>query len=274
MVTILVNHSPVSIYTTHTVAAYNDSNDEYEAHRISNLLDCAEFIKEQEMKQKSDLLIMTGDLNNIPDSFEITYFLRRLNMFDSLAQKSYSIDTRTHAFCYKRLDYVLYKSENHSWSLNNSFLCFIKSTFEEELSKTGENVFYSDHYGVYAEFVRKTNDESPSSDITTERAFPNNNSGTINDCIFVIDKQISRGKKRRFLHLTRSSIGLIIGVLLYCIPVYKFLVPVKASLVFLSLFISSTLFFYSVIFKQGELKVIEKSKIKMQEELSKLDQEQ
>lgn len=222
MITVIVeNNLKVDIYTTHTVAAYA-LKDEYVGHRISNMIDYIEFIKE---KEPNDLVIITGDLNNTPTSPEIQYFIRQLGLSDSFHTIHKEINIVTHFLSYKRLDYVFYfKKPSSGWEVKDSFLCFTNKNLEIEKSKVydasiapttepnPDDIFYSDHKGVCAEFIHNYLSK------TKEVIAPTTND-IVSQVNGIVDKQIERAKKRRKRHIICCIAFTIVSLLIFSLPI-------------------------------------------------------
>ncbi|XP_050502988.1 putative neutral sphingomyelinase [Diabrotica virgifera virgifera] len=71
----------VNIYSAHLHAEYNRNNDEYEAHRILQAYDVAQFIKLT--SQGVDLTVLAGDLNTLPGDIAYRLILIIPGLVDS-----------------------------------------------------------------------------------------------------------------------------------------------------------------------------------------------
>lgn len=167
LVTIKFHHLLVNVYTTHLHANYsqgfksNQYNDEYLAHRMTQLYEMSQFI--QITSHMSDISMLLGDLNT--EEFEGGYkmLLKHADLKDAFKQSGQSLHGTCHVSqnCYQqspsvkkafpdgiRIDFILYKSRKGLGIKCVDYKhCFGKIP---ELSKIDLN--YSDHEGVYAEF--------------------------------------------------------------------------------------------------------------------------
>uniref|UniRef100_A0A914XM65 sphingomyelin phosphodiesterase n=1 Tax=Plectus sambesii TaxID=2011161 RepID=A0A914XM65_9BILA len=156
----------INVYSTHLHAEYDKENDLYLPHRLCQAFELSQFVKHT--AKGAHLSLVTGDFNMEPSDLGYRVILCNAKVKDAWTMRSTSADDDTGATCErpdniytpksmlklcpdgKRLDYIMYRKGHADIEL-------VKC--ENRLNRISENeddVNYSDHIAVYAEFQIKT----------------------------------------------------------------------------------------------------------------------
>jgi sphingomyelin phosphodiesterase 2 len=158
----------INVYTTHLHANYskkfhlNEFNDEYLAHRYSQLFELGQYINMT--SNSADLIIVAGDLNT--REFEHGYKLLRSqsNLLDAFRERQNIYDQESGITCnaisncysnndypddQARIDYVLFKN---CQPLALQVKCVELKNCLGKIPNNVKNLNYSDHEGVRAVF--------------------------------------------------------------------------------------------------------------------------
>lgn len=184
----------IDFYVTHLISHY-DQQDEYEAHRAAQIFELLQFIKRT---NKSDFLIVAGDLNSAPESLEYS-MLTALEKLNDAYREGHSDAGYTSSFAdpggpTERIDYVLYRERgvNH-WSLTDSRLSM---TFMKDSIHT-----FSDHFGVSATF--STNPEKRA--LSAKPVSRESDRKILETAMNVIDKGIADARSRESRHYLKAA---------------------------------------------------------------------
>ncbi|XGW22013.1 hypothetical protein V3C99_004740 [Haemonchus contortus] len=175
LVEIEVGEVRVNFYVTHLHAEYNRENDLYLPHRTSQSFELSQFVRHT--SRGADVVIVVGDFNMEPEDLGFRLILSQVRLLDAwrLAHPITSPEGESPSVsslsqwrgvvhggtcdrpdnCYslkkfrendesKRIDYILFKSEQMSVSLEQCDIAMNKIP--------NENLNYSDHVGVQARF--------------------------------------------------------------------------------------------------------------------------
>ena len=255
----------IDVFTTHAVAEYNPKDDEYRAHRLSNCLEYITSVHNYVMNSThhSDLLILTGDLNNTFHSEEVKLLIHTLGITDTFEFIHSHSNISTHVFDNKRLDYILFKIFSANWEMTDSHLCYFDQSINIEKNSTKElagNVkhkkFYSDHLGVFANF------QLVNLPVHANNHFPLNSKNFI---LQKIDESLEKSITHIFENAITTSrhklkIYFVISLLAFGLAVVSLFLPNHVLyglniLLFLILALVSIIFFlYAKLFKWVELK--------------------
>lgn len=123
MCRVIVNGYNINVYTSHLLAEYNRTSDEYETHRMLQAYDTAQFI--QVTSAAADLVILAGDLNTEPGDLphrvlmSVTGFTDAYIEAEEEAQQPFYTNDGPHnsytassllkrKYPGKRIDYIMY----------------------------------------------------------------------------------------------------------------------------------------------------------------------
>jgi len=156
----------VNVYSTHLHAEYNRASDDYQAHRVLQAYDTAQFILLT--SGSADLIVLAGDLNTEPGDLAYRVLLTVPGLIDSymqagnLSQEIYATN-ESHKNSYtpsslvkdktlgKRIDYIMYHpGSNVKVDLKSYDLPLPKRVPQKNYS-------YSDHEAVLVELSLKKN---------------------------------------------------------------------------------------------------------------------
>ncbi|CAG9766639.1 unnamed protein product [Ceutorhynchus assimilis] len=158
-----------NVYTTHLHAEYNRASDEYQAHRVLQAYDTAQFILLT--SQSADLIVLAGDLNTEPEDLPYRVILTVPGLVDSFVQardvpqeKMATCDSFRNSYTPpmllktqklgKRIDYVMYHpGTNVTINLKSYDLPMLERVPKKSFS-------YSDHEGVLVELSISHNSKS------------------------------------------------------------------------------------------------------------------
>ena len=251
MVTLDVQGHSVDVYTTHAVAQY-DSEDEYWAHRLFNMVDYAQMVLQQNQLNPPSLVVVTGDLNCIPSSPEGNFFIRELNLRDSLVEAGIDGHVSTHYFDACRLDYVLYQP-SAQWTCKNSFLSFTCENLANEETREETTTFYSDHLGVCAYFELEEN-----APFSQEADLSPLGKESLDHLSVSIGSRLVLAQFRQGLHLKRAKLGVSMAFFLFFAA--WFYSPLTTILILTgSIFVSISfiLTLYALKWKRDEISQLE-----------------
>uniref|UniRef100_A0A915CGM9 sphingomyelin phosphodiesterase n=1 Tax=Parascaris univalens TaxID=6257 RepID=A0A915CGM9_PARUN len=162
MVELEIGRYRINFYATHLHAEYNRENDLYLPHRLSQAFELSQFVKHT--SHAADLTILTGDFNLEPDDLGYRLIVDNANLIDAWLARPNKNGCETGMTCDrpdncytasslkrlnptgKRLDYIMYKCGKSDVDL---VMC------ENRLGRIpgDKQIDYSDHLGVYADFV-------------------------------------------------------------------------------------------------------------------------
>uniref|UniRef100_A0A8D8WG82 sphingomyelin phosphodiesterase n=1 Tax=Cacopsylla melanoneura TaxID=428564 RepID=A0A8D8WG82_9HEMI len=154
---LLVNGLRLNVYTTHLHAQYDCDNDEYEAHRLIQAFDLAQFIRLT--AGSADLCVLAGDLNVETEDLCLQLILEYARLTDAMTKSGHAcMSTYTcsrNSYTKRnsklldqgqRIDHILYRSgprvkvelTSHDYS------------FQERIP--GTDISYSDHEAINSVF--------------------------------------------------------------------------------------------------------------------------
>uniref|UniRef100_F1L466 sphingomyelin phosphodiesterase n=1 Tax=Ascaris suum TaxID=6253 RepID=F1L466_ASCSU len=162
MVQLEIGTYRINFYATHLHAEYDRENDLYLPHRLSQAFELSQFVKHT--SHAADLTILTGDFNLEPDDLGYRLIVDNANLIDAWLARPNKSGCETGMTCDrpdncytarnlkqpnpagKRLDYIMYKCGKSDVDL---VMC------ENRLGRIpgDKQINYSDHLGVYADFV-------------------------------------------------------------------------------------------------------------------------
>jgi endonuclease/exonuclease/phosphatase family metal-dependent hydrolase len=192
----------LDVYDTHALAQYvSDADDEYTAHRASNLYEAARFIDGQ---SRGNPVLFCGDLNTRHQpGYRLVTLLGKLTDCDTTANPGDPGITYSTTNPYnngepsQRIDYVFVR--------NGASLGFnIRSArvvLKEQVS--GRPKAYSDHYGVIADLELTPNPESRS------QVDPQDVKRALDDLAASLRRAIANVQGRQSAHIAQASIGLV-----------------------------------------------------------------
>ncbi|KHN85622.1 Putative neutral sphingomyelinase [Toxocara canis] len=162
MVELEIGTHRINFYTTHLHAEYNRENDLYLPHRLSQAFELSQFVKHT--SHAADAVILTGDLNLEPDDLGYRVIVENANLIDAWLVRPNKDGCETGMTCDrpdncytspklkqpnpdgKRLDYIMYKCGKSDVGLVQCENRFDRIPGDKQIN-------YSDHLGVYAEFI-------------------------------------------------------------------------------------------------------------------------
>ncbi|KAG5877679.1 hypothetical protein JTB14_003834 [Gonioctena quinquepunctata] len=208
-----VNNFTINVYTAHLHAEYNRKSDEYEAHRVLQAYDTAQFILLT--SQCADLVVLAGDLNTEPGDLAYRVMLAVPGLRDAFEhaevpqehratfeneRNSYAPFSIGNQNCGQRIDYIMY----HPGSRLRVDLKEYKLPLPDRVPQ--QSCSYSDHEGVEATLVisQKTM-ESFSRDTDTLK-------NVLEDCLYVLNHALKKLVSHKMVYLIFALI-LLTGLL-------------------------------------------------------------
>lgn len=181
-------------YVTHLISHY-DPQDEYKAHRVAQVFELIQFIKRT---NKSDFLVVAGDLNATPESLEYSMLTGLGTLKD--AYREVRSDAGYTSTCddtggpTQRIDYIFHRpAGERSWTLQD---CRLSMTFMKDSTRT-----FSDHFGVSATFT--SDPEEAAKSLNPVSSEPNRL--ILKKAIEVIDQGIADARNREFRHCLKAG---------------------------------------------------------------------
>lgn len=133
----------VSVFNTHTIAAYSAQDDIYYADRLSQMWELGRLVHMMTSREES-LVVVCGDLNCGAHSLEYRLFTSVASGLEDAYTSLHDDEGYTHEDLVhqrpKRLDYIFH-NRSRFWKLE-----------ECEVTLKNHVKFYSDHFGVKATF--------------------------------------------------------------------------------------------------------------------------
>jgi len=251
----------LNLFITHTIAQYSIFDD-YQPDRMSQVWELANFCKIT--NDPNAVVIVCGDLNSTPDSEEMKLFKHITGYTDTFEDKNtviIGLDNEllnTHLDSgvdnkWKRLDYILYRKAD--------FLKLVRSYIDY---KHTNGIYYSDHFGIFAEFQLKDispdHQSSPNFIQQQQDSFPKLNKEVVELARKIVADGILVATKRRW-HLSNHM-----RVTFLLILIYICFASSSSYLIFRILFWPLIIyFFYEVITSY----IVEKDEIQSLEEVMK-----
>nr|XP_023030149.1 putative neutral sphingomyelinase [Leptinotarsa decemlineata] len=209
--TMKVNNFRINVYTAHLHAEYNRNSDEYEAHRILQAYDTAQFI--MLTSQSADLTVLAGDLNTEPGDLAYRVMLAVPGLVDSFEsfdiqeeqgatfanpKNSYTPRCSGRKNPGQRIDYIMY----HPGSRLQVDLKSYKVPLPDRVPH--QSCSYSDHEAIEAtlEISQKTM-ESFSRD-------QENLKSVLKDCLNVVDHALNKLITHKIVYFTFAIILFIV----------------------------------------------------------------
>ncbi len=199
----------VDVYNTHVLAQYKpDAQDEYPAHRASNLYEAARFIHAGSARNPA---VLCGDLNVRPDQLGYRLVTALAALTDSFRQANPADPGSTYApdnpyagdTSAKRIDYVLVRSgADAGFEVQSAAMAMNESPPGEAGPPA-----YSDHYGVRAALRFTPAPAVPTGAAATAVA-PQAVSQSLAELAALLEGAIAEAEARNQSHLAQAGIGL------------------------------------------------------------------
>lgn len=221
-----VNNLSVNIYSAHLHAEYNRKSDEYEAHRILQAYDTAQFILLT--SQGADLVVLAGDLNTLPGDLAyklLTSIPGLVDAFDSAdvprdheatcesLRNSYTpsslVKRKTQG---QRIDYIMF----HPGSKFQVEMKKYKLPLPDRVPL--HSFSYSDHEGVEATF------EISKQAILTSSRNENDVKNILDECDIILNQALNN-------LVTHKRIYIIFSILLMCSLISTVIIDAPAGFV-------------------------------------------
>lgn len=194
----------VDVYNTHVLAQYKpDAEDEYPAHRASNLYEAARFIDAGSTETPA---ILCGDLNVRPDQLGYRLITDLAVLTDTFAQANPGDPGYTYVpdnpyadeMSAQRIDYVLVQGGSQiGWEVQSAAVAM-----NDRPPGEAGLLAYSDHYGVLVSL--RMNDVSSPAAAPEPQAV----NQSLDELSTLLDQAINDAEDRNRSHLVQAGIGL------------------------------------------------------------------
>ncbi|CAH2002450.1 unnamed protein product [Acanthoscelides obtectus] len=200
-----VDRYTVHVYSAHLHAEYDRNFDEYEAHRILQAYDTAQFISLT--SEGADLVILAGDLNTEPGDLAYRALLNVAGLVDSFLVAERMLNSDKHATCEswcnsytpsnlakkknlgKRIDYIMY----HPGSKLKVVLQDYRLPLPDRVQ--GKDFSYSDHEAVEATIALSEKKVETTEIDIVERQY------IFKDCLVILNNALDRLKTHKTIYL-------------------------------------------------------------------------
>nr|CAH7749118.1 unnamed protein product [Callosobruchus chinensis] len=200
-----VDNYTVHVYSAHLHAVYNQNFDEYEAHRILQAYDTAQFISLT--SEGADLVILAGDLNTEPGDLAYKLMVNVAGLMDSFLEAERMLNADKHATCQSlcnsytpsnlvkkkipgmRIDYIMY----HPGSKLKVVLQDYRIPLPDRVQD--RSFSYSDHEAIEATIaISEKKVEGSEVDIVERQSI-------YKDCLVILNHALDRLKTHKTIYL-------------------------------------------------------------------------
>ncbi|XP_058789340.1 putative neutral sphingomyelinase [Phymastichus coffea] len=201
-----VQNYNVNIYVAHLHAEYCRENDEYNAHRVMQAFDTAQFIRMT--KGGADAVILGGDLNTEPQDLAYRIICGVAGLTDTCARSSDCLGTNECAKnSYtssnisrkspqgKRIDYILYMGSKKCQVEVSDFLHPFPSRVPDM------NFSYSDHEAIMASLKLKKGSQNEADNIDVR--------DSLKEAMSICEAALSNVQRQRIWYLLASFVIVI-----------------------------------------------------------------
>ncbi|XP_050294740.1 putative neutral sphingomyelinase [Anthonomus grandis grandis] len=212
----------VNVYSTHLHAEYNRASDDYQAHRVLQAYDTAQFILLT--SGSSDLIVLAGDLNTEPGDLAYRVLLTVPGLKDAYIEAG-NVSQEKFATCEalqnsytpagmvkqkllgKRIDYVMY----HPGSGVNVDLKKYCLPLPDRVPN--QTYSYSDHEAIYVELLLT---KGPTS---AKKCLDDSSKGQVlEECIVLCNEALKSISKTKFLYWSAVIILFILFLISLIVP--------------------------------------------------------
>lgn len=221
-----VNGFNINVYSAHLHAEYNRHNDEYQAHRVLQAYDTAQFI--ELTSTSADLVVLAGDLNTEPGDLAYRILLSMTNFTDSFEkieelgesnfntcedlQNSYTPSSQIRKnIPGKRIDYIMFTSGQNIQAKVQSY----HHPFPPRVPNS--NFSYSDHEAITVSLcLKKIENGHINPDLNTKKDI-------LTESIDVLDHALKSLKYHKHVYAFISAILFVILISTIALePIYGF----------------------------------------------------